>query len=150
MKKAILISFMVGIAVMLGSSAMAQNLQAPANLGCSIVDQSVCFDWDDVAGADKYSVDVDVEVDTDGEVMTVELSFGTSDRIDGKEMGVSDLCVPLTEFVYDIDGVLLTEPEQLYGHAYAKVKALAPGRGQGRQNNPFSNTCEFDLVEEPE
>ena len=138
MKKAILISFMVGIAVMLGSSAMAQNLQAPANLGCSIVDQSVCFDWDDVAGADKYSVDVDVEVDTGDGPMTVELSFGTSDRTDGGDMGDSDLCVPLDEFVYiDGEGVL----HQLSGTATAKVKALNPGKEKGRQNNPFSTKC---------
>ena len=147
MKKAILISFMVGIAVMLGSSAMAQNLQAPANLGCSIVDQSVCFDWDDVTGAVKYSVDVEVPVDTDGDGvadMIVELSFGTSDRTDGGYMGDSYLYVPLTEFVYDIDddGVL----DQLSGSATAKVKALNPGKGKGRQNNPFSYPkCAFTL-----
>ena len=141
MKKAILISFMVGIAVMLGSSAMAQNLQAPANLGCSIVDQSVCFDWDDVTGAVKYSVDVEVPVDTDGDGvadMIVELSFGTSDRTDGGDMGDSDLCVPLDEFVYiDGEGVL----HQLSGTATAKVKALNPGKEKGRQNNPFSTKC---------
>ena len=153
MKKAILISFMVGIAVMLGSSAMAQNLLAPANLTCSLVDtdgdganDAVYFDWDDVTNADKYSVDVEVPVDTTGDGvadMIVELSFGTSDRTDGGDMVDSYLYVPLTEFVYDIDGD--GEPDQLSGSATAKVKALDPGKGRGRQNNPFSTECTFTL-----
>ena len=152
MKKAILISFMVGIAVMLGSSAMAQNLPAPANLTCSLVDtdgdganDAVHFDWDGVTDADKYSVDVEVPVDTtDNGVadMIVELSFGTSDRTDGGLMEDSDLDVPLSEFVYiDDDGNVV----QLSGMATAKVKALAPGKGKGRQNNPFSTECTVTL-----
>jgi len=151
MKKAILISFMVGIAVMFGSWGMAQNLPVPENLTCSIVDDTVEFDWDDVVDldgniiADKYSVDVEVPVDTDGDGvadMIVELSFGTSDRTDGGLMGDSDLCVPLTEFVY-VDGDDV--PHQLSGDATAKVKALDPGKGKGRQNNPFSTECTVTL-----
>ena len=146
MKKAILISFMVGIAVMLGSSAMA--LDAPTEFTCSIIDETVYFDWTDVADADKYSVDVEVPVDTsdplDGVAdMIVELSFGTSDRTDGGDMGDSDLYVPLAEFVYDIDGDGVLD--QLSGTATAKVKALNPGKGKGRQNNPFSTECTFTL-----
>ncbi len=147
MKKAILISFIVGIAVMLGSWGMAQNLPVPENLTCSIVDDTVKFDWDDVGDAVKYSVDVEVPVDTsdptDGVIdMIVELSFGTSDREDGGLMEDSDLDVPLSEFVYiDDDGNVV----QLSGTATAKVKALAPGKGNGRQNNPFSAECTFIL-----
>ena len=143
MKKAILISFIVGIAVMLGSWGMAQNLPVPENLTCSIVDDTVEFDWDDVDVAVKYSVDVEVPVDTDGDGvadMIVELSFGTSDRTDGGLMGDSDLCVPLTEFVYDIDGDGVLD--ELSGSATAKVKALNPGKGKGRQNNLFSTECD--------
>ena len=143
MKKAILISFMVGIAVMLGSSAMA--LDAPTGFTCSVntVDQTVEFDWDDVIDADKYSVDVEVPVDTTGDGvadMIVELSFGTSDRTDGGYMVESYLDVPLTEFVYDIDGDGVLD--QLSGSATAKVKALNPGKGKGRQNNLFSTECD--------
>ena len=146
MKKAILISFMVGIAVMLGSWGTAQALlPAPTMIECGIDDDNnVCFDWSDVDGAVKYSVDVDVEVDTGDGPMTVELSFGTSDRTDGGDMGNSDLCVPLDEFVY-IDGEGVSH--QLSGPATAKVKALNPGKDKGRQNNPFSTKCTVFLPE---
>ena len=146
MKKVILISFMVGIAMMFGSWAMA--LDAPTGLTCAVDEDSVYFDWDDVIGAVKYSVDVEVPVDLDADTipdMIVELSFGTSDRTDGGLMGDSNLDVPLTDFVYDINGDLVLE--QLSGPATGKVKALNPGKGKGRQNNPFSTTCDFTLPE---
>jgi hypothetical protein len=144
MKKVILISFMVGIAVMFGSWAMA--LDAPTGLTCTVDEDSVYFDWDDVVGAVKYSVDVEVPVYLDEDDipdMIVELSFGTSDRTDGGLMGDSNLDVSFTEFVYDINGDGI--PEQLSGEATGKVKALNPGKGKGSQNNPFSAACEFTL-----
>jgi hypothetical protein len=144
MKKIILISSVFGIALLYGSWAMA--LDAPTGLSCAIEGDAVYFDWDDVAEAVKYSVDVEVPVDLDGDGtldMIVELSFGTSDRMDGGYMEDSDLYVPLTEFVYDLDGDGIADP--LSGLATAKVKALAPGKGRGRQNHPFSTTCEFIL-----
>ena len=144
MKKIILISSVFGIALLYGSWAMA--LDAPTGLSCAIEVDAVYFDWDDVAEAVKYSVDVEVPVDLDGDGtidMIVELSFGTSDRMDGGYMEDSDLYVPLTEFVYDLDGDGIADP--LSGLATAKVKALAPGKGKGRQNNPFSTSCEFIL-----
>ena len=151
MKKTILISFIAGIALMFGSFAMAAQLAAPVwDSECSAIDGDyICFGWEDVNDAVKYSVDVEVPVDTDddGEPdMIVELSFGTSDRTDGGEMGHSYLCVPLTDFVYDLDGDPLTEPDSLSGFdATAKVKALNPGKGKKRQNNPFSIGCDFTL-----
>ena len=121
-------------------------LDAPQNFTCQIVDNNVCFDWDDVAGATKYSIDVEIPVYTeDPEVpaMVIEFSFGTGDRTDGGLMGDSSLCVPISEFVYDTngDGTL----EQLSGEGTSKVKALAPGKMSGRQNNPFSDECAFVL-----
>jgi hypothetical protein len=147
MKKAILIGFIAGIFVMFGSSAMAA-LDAPTWSEDPIFSGGyVCFNWSDVDNAVKYSVDVDVPVDTDGDEeadMIVELSFGTSDRTDGGLMGDSDLCVPLADFAYDDDDPA-TPDVQLHGDASAKVKALAPGKGKGRQNNPFSLWRDFEL-----
>jgi hypothetical protein len=147
MKKAIFISFIVGIFVVFGSSAMA--LDAPEWAEDPVVEEgNVCFNWDDVDGAVKYSVDVEVPVDTDGDLepdLIVELSFGTSDRTDGGVMGDSDLCVPLSEFVYDDDNDPETPDVQLTGDASAKVKALAPGKEKGPQNNTFSLWKDFVL-----
>jgi hypothetical protein len=144
MKKIMMISFMFSIVLLCGQFAMA--LDAPTGLSCAIEADTVHFDWADVEEAIKYSVDVEVPVDLDGDGtldMIVELSFGTSDRIDGGYMEDSDLYVPVTEFVYDLDGDGIADP--LSGLATAKVKALAPGKGKGRQNNPFSTSCEFIL-----
>jgi hypothetical protein len=47
---------------------------------------------------------VGVDSDEDGvEDMTVQFSFGTSDRTDGLGMDEPFLSVPLDQFVYDID-----------------------------------------------
>jgi len=129
---------------MFGRWGMA--LDAPLNLTCQIVDNNVCFDWDDVAGATKYSIDVEIPVyaeDPEVPAMVIEFSFGTGDRTDGGLIGDSSLCVPMSEFVYDTngDGTL----EQLSGEGTSKVKALAPGKMSGRQNNPFSDECAFVL-----
>jgi len=153
MKKAILVSFVVGIAVMFSSWGIAQALGPPTGLVCSLADtdgdlvnDAVCCYWDPVEDAEKYSLDIDVAVDTDEDGvadMTVEFSFGTSDRTDGGLMSDPNLCVPLEEFVYDIDGDGV--PDQLSGEAIAKVKALDPGHGKGRQNHPFSAPYDFTL-----
>jgi hypothetical protein len=162
MKKAILISFICGIAMMFSSFAMA--LDAPIwNVPCaSLGDESVCFDWGGpdpeiigVKDAVKYSVDIvvhEVEVEnSDGviEKIAVEFSFGTSDRTDGLSMETPSLCVPLTDLQYDTngDGVL----DSIHGKVTVKVKALAPGKGKGRQNHPFSSDlCTFELTEKVE
>lgn len=145
MKKAILTSSVFAIVLLSSSWAMAL-LDAPTGLTCSVQGEDIYFDWDDVADAVKYSVDVEVPVDLDADGtpdMIVELSFGTSDRTDDGLMEDSNLSVPLTEFVYDLDGDGTADP--LSGLATGKVKALAPGKGRGRQNHPFSTSCEFIL-----
>ena len=147
MKKVLLMSLVFLMTMIFGFSAHAQ-LPAPENLSCGLADtdgdmsnDSVCCSWDPVTNAVKYSLDIEVPVDTsepaDGIAdMVVELSFGTSDRTDGGSMSDPNLCVLLLDIAYDIDvdGV----PDQLSGDAEIKVKALAPGKGKGHQNNPFS------------
>lgn len=147
MKKTILISLIMGITLIFGSWAMAAStptLPAPTGLTCATDADSVYFDWDDVIGANKYSVDVEILISgTWDEGVIVKLSFGTSDRTDGGLMGDSYLDLPFTAFVYDLDGDSSTPPDQLFGDAKAKVKALnPPGKSQ---NNPFSDWCSFTI-----
>jgi len=148
MKKSILTSLIVGITLIFGSWAMAApfpTLPAPTGLTCSTDGDSVSFDWVDVTGATKYSVDVEVLISgTWEEGVIVKLSFGTSDRTDGVDMSESYLDVLFTEFLYDLnlDGAL----DPVYGEARAKVKALnPPSKGMKSQNNPFSDPCEFTI-----
>ncbi|HBI47792.1 MAG TPA: hypothetical protein DDX93_03630 [Smithella sp.] len=143
--KTIMISFLIGITMMLGTSVMAGSaptLPAPTGLSCTPDADSVFFDWDDLLGAEKYSVDVEVLIDGIwNEGIIVKFSFGTSARTDGYSMTQSDLDVLLTEFTYDIDGD--TYPDQLSGfEARAKVKGLTRGRSQ---NNPFTDWVYFTL-----
>ena len=158
MKKFMMSLLILGLVMIFCSSTMAKkepgNLPAPTNLACGLEDidgdavaDSVCLDWIEVEEATKYSVDVEVEVDVDGDGvadMTVEFSFGTSDRTDGLPMDDPSLCVPLSEFEYDLDGDGILDP--VSGLATAKVKGLnPPGKINGRQNHPFSTKCEFLL-----
>jgi hypothetical protein len=74
-------------------------------------------------------------INCDGENdMTVEFSVSTLESI---------AIISTTDFVYDIDGD--GSPDQLTGPATAKVKGLDPGKGKGRQNNLFSEPCDFNL-----
>lgn len=150
MKKFFMVTLVFGMALILWTPAIAKNepgsLPAPTVFTAGIEGDSVCFHWDSVDGADKYSVDVDVDVDIDGDGvadMIVEFSFGTSDRIDGDDPSALFLCVPLADFVADLDedGTL----DLVSGAAKAKVKALKPGKGNGRQNNLFSIEADFIL-----
>jgi hypothetical protein len=149
MKKALLITLVFGIALMYWTPVMAKNeagsLPAPADFQAVIVDDNVCFEWVAVEGADKYSIDVEVDVDIDGDGvsdMVVEFSYGTGDRTYDGLPSDPYLCVPLAGFVADIDGDGTLE--QVSGPGKAKVKALKPGKGNGRQNNIFSNV--FDIA----
>jgi len=150
MKKSILFTLIMAITLIFGSWAMAgpfPTLSAPANLNCSTDGDSVYFDWEDVSGATKYSVDVEVLIRGTSwdEGVIVKLSFGTSDRTDGGNMGDSNLHVLFTEFRYNLDDDV--ELEQVYGPARAKVKALnPPSKGKKSQNNPFSYPCEFNIT----
>ena len=119
------------------------------------------LDWTDVTGADKYSVDVTAmavcdtgEVDEYDDPIEVEIdmsaSFGTSDRLDGGDMGDSDLNIPVediealvADLEYYLDLLILFDIIESAGpiEISAKVKALDPSvKPTKRQNNPFSNS----------
>ena len=149
MKKTILISLIAGITLIFGSWAMAASkptLPAPTNLSCTADADSVYCDWDDVVGAYKYSVDVEIllaEGPNGGweDATIIKLSFGTSDRTDGLPISQSDLDIPADLFgYYYIDENGNEVWFDLSGYtARAKVKALnPPGKSQ---NNPFSDWC---------
>jgi hypothetical protein len=171
MKKAVWVVFVIGIALMLCAPVMAKrenkgrpnpddlvgSLDAPQNfrvVGPGDADgngtaDSICFAWDyEVSegeeAPDKYSVDIEfvIESDVDDESdTTADFSFGTGDRTDGLDPSNPSLCVLLTELAHDLDGD--GEDDQLYGEFSAKVKALNPGKGKGRQNHPFSEPISF-------
>jgi len=155
MRKFVMPFLILAILLVFCSSTMAKKelglLPPPTELSCELtidgIDDSVCFDWDDVDGATKYSIDVEVEVDVDDDTvsdMVLKFSFGTGDRTDGLSMADSELCVPLSEFVYDTDGD--GEPEPVSGEAIAKVKGLnPPAKINGRQNHAFFTGCGFTL-----
>jgi len=135
---------LVALALLAGS---ALALPAPQNFSADVVGDNVEFSWDAVEGAAKYSVDVDAAVTlVDGSELSAELSYGTSDRTDGGDMADPDLTVPAATILSDLAAVLGVEVNAIAGvDALARVKALNPGRGKGRQNNPFSNTDSFTL-----
>jgi hypothetical protein len=139
------------LTMFLAVSVIAASLPAPANLTVDVGPADLALDWDDVQDATKYSVDIegivtyldseDQEVEAD-----IELSYGTSDRTDGGAMGDSDLTI-LIEDIADAIALELgiSVDDLLWLEAEAKVKALAPGKNKGRQNNPFSDPYEFSV-----
>jgi len=123
------------------------SLPAPANFTAVLDGDLIKADWDDVIGATKYSVCVVAEYDVDGNGeadMSMDFDFGTGDRIDGVPMSESWLEIPFAELTLDLDGDGVDEATPV--KAQARVKALNPGKGKGRQDNPF---CEFVTVFEP-
>ena len=97
-------------------------------------------DTDVDADADT-DADADVDVDVDGDGSNdAKFSFGTGDLT---EPSGTELCVPLDNFVYDLDGDGELDP--VSGIAHIKVKALNPGKGNGRQNNEPSTVVETTL-----
>lgn len=142
----------LAICALLAVPALAA-LPAPENLTAAVASGDLVLDWDDVAGAAKYSVDLELTVTyaTDGEPQTVEveLSYGTSDRADGGDMADSDLTIPLAIILEDIAAELGVDPSEitsLEAVGTAKVKALDPGKGKGRQNNPFSAPVDLPAI----
>lgn len=136
-------------------------------------DMSLCLQWTDVPEAVKYSVELYGkamynyddpnelnEPNTIDAELCVKLSFGTSDRTDGGDMGDPNLCIPVDELC---DGVMETiaaelemmgiDPNTLNAFTWgsevmddpnglwAKVKSITPGKGKGKgsggKNNPF-------------
>lgn len=137
---------------MLGISGplAAGDIDPPETLTCSFDGTDLFADWSDVDGADKYSVSVTAQYDIDGADGVVdreqEFDFGTGDRTDGAPADQSDLSIPLSAltgtFVDDDTGEVVTaDPVS----ATLKVKGLHPGKGQGRQNAPFSPPCDVTL-----
>jgi len=152
MKKVILSILIMVMVAMFASAVIAKkesgDLDPPLNPpNVTDVGDYICFDWDDVVDAVKYSVDVEVVVTNPGfEGTEVELSFGTSDREDGLPISLSELCVYKADFAFDLDDNPDTSLQVLTGTAKAKVKGLNSGKGKGRQNNPFSDWSDsFDL-----
>lgn len=136
--------------VLLADRAQAERLDAPGNVRCTVEDGVIVVVWDDVEGADKYSVDVEAEYDIDGEIEVGEFSFGTSDRTDDGEMGDPNLSIALADLelceeIVDEDGNVIGEVCHAPVAVRVKVKALNPGKGRGPQNHPFSEWCEVDL-----
>lgn len=145
----------------LGPPTLSPITQDTATID-GIEDVAVYFlDWSDVTGADKYSVDVTAmavcdtgEEDEYEDPILVEIemsaSFGTSDRLDGGDMGDSDLNIPIADVEalvadldYYLDLLILFDIIESAGpiEVTAKVKALDPhAPGNKRQNNPFSTS----------
>ena len=153
MKKVALILCFIGFT---GVAAWAA-LPAPVNFTATVGGTDVVFDWDDVVGATKYSVNVDATVtfttSGGGDLeANVDLSYGTSDRTDGLPMAQSDLTVAQSTIIDDVfaaliaQGVDVTLITDLTINASASAKALNPGKGAGRQNNQPSNSWDFELT----
>lgn len=129
---------LAALALLLGSAnaAKASHLAAPTNLVCDATADPITLDWDDVGDAVKYSVDFRLTQTIEEVTTTIELSIGTSDRTDGGLMGDSDLDVTYAE----LEAAAGVDPGALLGFDVdAKVKALDPGKGKGRQNHGFSS-----------
>lgn len=145
---------MVAVMVLLGAltvggvpdSATAGHLLAPTGVVCPIATGSIEADWDDVVGATKYSVDVVAGYDTSGDGLvdtTLDFDFGTSDRTDGLPISTSSLDIALggLDAAFDLDGDGLAETILSPLAVDLRVKALHPGKDQGRQNGAFSDFC---------
>jgi hypothetical protein len=149
-KKICAILIVVGLVMPVAALA---SLPAPENLTVAPTDDSLFFDWNDVPDAVKYSLDIEGtvtywatvivdEVETQVETtVEVGVSFGTSDRTDGGLMGDSNLMLAIDDIIAAIAAELGVDVEDLISieDPTAKVKALSPGKGQGSQNNPFSD-----------
>jgi hypothetical protein len=113
-------------------------LPAPTNFTVSFDGTTIATDWDDVSGATKYSVNIVAEYDLDGDTIpdiSVDYDFGTGDRTDGGLMSDSYLDIPVDSLLYDSDADGTGDLAPVV--AAARVKALNPGKGNGRQNNDF-------------
>ena len=114
-----------------------RHLDAPENFTATVMGNEVVFAWDAVEGADKYSIDVEAYVMLDGVMgpVSVDLSYGTRDP---------GLTVPVPMLYDDIAAALDVAPGAIRTlDAWAKVKALNPGKGRGPQNTPFSEPDDF-------
>ena len=128
------LSFLTLCLVGLLVAVPALGLGPALNFTAMVDGDHVDFDWDDVVGAVKYSVNIAIDVTYDvggGPLQAeVEVSFGTSDRTEG-DMGDSDLAVTQSDIVDAVLSALagqgITGVTDLTLDATATVKALKPG-----------------------
>lgn len=115
------------------------HLDAPENFTATVMGNEVVFSWDAVEGADRYSIEVEAYVMLDGVMgpVSVDLSYGT--RNPGLTVPVPMLCDDIAAALDVAPGAIRTLD------AWAKVKALNPGKGRGPQNNPFSEPDDFSI-----
>ena len=145
-----MIAVLAGIC--LAVPALVLALDAPTGLSAVVGVDAVSLEWDDnVIEAVKYSVDIEgmVTYNLLGAEATafVEVSFGTSDRTDGGEMGDSNLAIAIDDLAAAIAAELGVLPEDVVSlDGIAKVKALDPGKDKGRQNTPFSDPVNLDVT----
>jgi hypothetical protein len=120
------------------------SLLAPTNFSAVLSGGVISAIWDPVPDAVKYSVNIFAGYDTDADLeadVWLDYDFGTSDRTDGALMSDPYLDIPFADLVLEVDTDLDGVPDAFYDpiSVEAKVKALAPGKGAGRQDNPFSD-----------
>ena len=121
----------------------AHHLAAPTNVVCPIVGDVIQANWEVVAGATKYSVNVIATYDTGiggdpSDDTSMDWDFGTGDRTDGLPIGQSDLMIPLSGLNHDFGTG--AGPQSAVA-AQLRVKGLHPGKSQHRQDNLFSDFC---------
>lgn len=141
-KKLSKVSVMAAVVLFAASTSVnAHHLLAPTTVLCPIVNNVIQVNWDDLAEATKYSVNVVVSYDTGipGDTTddtSKDWDFGTGDRMDGFPISQSDLMIPLNALIHDFGtGPLSPLAVQL------RVKGLHAGKNQERQNNLFSDFC---------
>ena len=133
----------VALCLFVTMPVLAGPLAAPANFTATVVDTDLVCDWDDVLGAAKYSVDIECVVtftdDMGTQTVTVDVSYSAvpSNLTVATSTILDDVKAKLT-----ITGVL----QGMTVDAAARVKALNPGKGAGRQNNPFSEAVALQFV----
>jgi len=139
----LLLTLGIGLVAFAGNNVPG-SLDPPENLAVAVDGTDLDISWSAVANATKYSVCVVVEYDidgTEGADCSEEFDFSTAD-VEGFDPLVPSMTIALEEFAFDCnaDGTLDTP---LSGTV--RVKGLNPGKKTGRQNNPFSESVEFDF-----
>lgn len=125
---------LVAIALATGGAAagpLPALTTAPTNFTCSFVDGSVECEWEAVADAAKYSVDVVANYSlADGITTTsADFDFGTT---------LTSITIPLDAFPTDINQDTFTDA---LTSLVLRVKALnPPGKKDYNQATPFSST----------
>ena len=133
MRKKAICAIISVLALFCGTVGTASALSAATGLTCDVTSDPAVLNWDDVDGADKYSVDFRCEMEVDEVTTTVEFDIGTSDGEDVGPISDSELTVTHQELN---DAALM----DLSGYqCFAKVKGLNPGNNRGKQNHTFSS-----------